>query len=250
VPDTATIDPEGSLSVADDVLEVKTVGLVESSAKQRSGDFEADVFEIGGRGEVAFAELIDIEGELSLDVGMGAFGVIDERAISPFEAGKFDGNSVVDGIAVPNVVAEVVRERADGEGEVVGVLGVSQEAKDEVTRANIMSEIGEEGVAKGIVAEVLDGAAAVGVCVGLLKLRLGKGGEAFEKDGADGLLPCKIDDHFMGLDGVRNAGRGRQNEDEQREDFEWREMLWSVNLEAPGALLAHLHHTHCTLFVW
>ncbi len=76
------------------------------------------------------------------------------------------------------------------------------ESEDEVAGADVVGEVGEEGVAEGVVAEVLDGAATVGVGVGLLKLGFGEGGVVLEEDGADGLLPGEVDELLMGLDGV------------------------------------------------
>jgi hypothetical protein len=78
-----------------------------------------------------------------------------------------------------------------------------------------VGEVGEEGVAEGVVAEVLDGAAAVGVGVGLTDLGFGESGEALEQEGTDGLLPGEVDELFVGLDGVGDTARGRQEEDEQ-----------------------------------
>jgi hypothetical protein len=56
------------------------------------------------------AELIDVEGELSLDVCVGVFGVVDHSAVSLLEFGELDRDGVVDGVAVADVVAGVVSE--------------------------------------------------------------------------------------------------------------------------------------------
>jgi hypothetical protein len=216
VPDGAAVDTKGGLFAADDVREVEAVGLVKGGSEQRHGDFEADVLEVCGGREVAFAELINVEGELSLDMRVRSLGVIDDGTILLFKAGEFYGDGVVDDIAVSDGVTDVVRERADGEGEVVDVLGVEEKAANKVAGADVVSEIGEESVTEGIVAEVLDGAPAVGIGSGLLELGVGEVGEAFEQDRADGVLPREIDDGFVGLDRVWNAGRGRQDKDEQR----------------------------------
>ena len=167
-----------------------------------SGHFEADVFEVVGGGEAALAELVDVEGELGLDVGVRVLGVVDVGAVFLFEFGELDGDGEIDGSAVADGVADVVGEGADGEGEFVGGLGVAEEAEDEVSGADVVGEVGEEGVAEGVVAEVLNGAAAVGVGVGLLELGFGEGGVVFEEDGADGLLPGEVDQLLVGLDGV------------------------------------------------
>jgi hypothetical protein len=75
-----------------------------------------------------------------------------------------------------------------------------------------VGEVGEEGVAEGIVAEVLDGAAAVGVGVGLLKLGFGEGGVLLEEDGTDGMFPGEVDELFVGLYGVGDGGDGRKSQ--------------------------------------
>jgi hypothetical protein len=105
-----------------------------------------------------------------------------------------------------------VRERADGEGELVGGVGVADEADDEVSGADVMGEVGEEFVAEGVVAEVLDGAAAVGVGVSLLELGFGEGGVVLEKNGPDGLLPRQVDQLLMALDGVGDGWGCREKQ--------------------------------------
>jgi hypothetical protein len=122
-------------------------------------------------------------------VGVRVLCVVDVGAIFFLEFGKFDRDCEIDGEAVADGVADVMREGADGEGELVGGVGVADEADDEVSGANVVGEVGEEAVAEGVVAEVLDGAAAVGVGVSLLELGFGEGGVLFEENGPDGLLP-------------------------------------------------------------
>ncbi len=146
---------------------------------------------------------------------MRVLSVVDVGAIFFFEFGKFDRDGEIDGEAVADGVADVMRERTDGEGELVGSVGVAEEAEDEVSGANVVGEVGEEAVAEGVVAEVLDGAASVGVGVGLLELGFGEGGVPFEKNGPDGLLPGEIDQLLVGLDGV---GDGWCCREEQSED--------------------------------
>jgi hypothetical protein len=97
-------------------------------------------------------------------------------------------------------VADVVGEGADGEGKLVRGLGVVQEREDEVAGADVVGEVGEELVAEGVVAEVLNGTAAIGIGVRFLKLGFSKCGEVLEKDGTDGLLPGEVDELLVGLD--------------------------------------------------
>ncbi len=121
------------------------------------------------------------------------------------------GTAWLTAVAVTDVVADVVGEGADGEGELVGGVGVAEKTEDEVAGADVVGEVGEEDVAEGVVAEVLDGTAAVGVGVGLLKLGFGEGGVVLEENGADGLLPGEIDELFVGLDGIGDGmGAGEE----------------------------------------
>src|SRR5260370_40648975 len=114
---------------------------------------------------------------------MGALALreVDDGAVFICELGKLDGDGMVDGGAMSDGGADVVREGADGEGEFVGRLSISQKSEDEGAGADVVGEVGEEGVAEGVVSEGLDSAAAVGVGVGLTDLGFGEGGEALEQ---------------------------------------------------------------------
>jgi hypothetical protein len=142
---------------------------------------------------------------------VGVFGVVDGGAIPLCEFGELDWDRLVDCPTMTYVVANVVGERADGEGEFVSGLGVVEEREDEVAGPDVVGKVGEELIAEGVVAEVLDGAAAVGVGVCFLKLGLGEGREATEQKRADGLLPGKVDEFLVRLDRVRD-GRFRSKE--------------------------------------
>jgi len=218
--DGVTIDADRGLFAADDVGQAEAVGFEERFAEERRGDFEADELCVCGGGEAELAELVDVEGELGLDVGVRVFGVVDGGTVSFFELGELNGNGLVDGVFVTEVVTDVVREGADGEGYFIGGLGVVEEREDEVAGADVVGEVGEEPVAEGIVAEVLNGAATVGVGVGFLKLRFCEGGEFFEEEWANGLLPGEVDEGLVGLDRVGDCGDGREEQGQEGGRFE------------------------------
>jgi hypothetical protein len=244
-PGGEAIDTHGGSMGANDVGQIEAIGFEEGLAEKIAGDLEADVTEISRGSEAELAELIDVEGELGLDVGVGVFGVVDGGAVAPFEPGELDGDGKVDGGAVADGVADVVREGADGEGELVGGLGVAEEREDEVSGADVVGEIGEEAVAEGVVAEVLDGAAAVGVTVRLLDLGVGEGGVLLEEDGADGLLPGEVDELFVGLDGVGDGWRGGEEQGQERYRLEESGASWSLNRVTPecGIVMSVPHFT-------
>ena len=95
-------------------------------------------------------------------------------------------------------VSDVVGEGADGEGQLVGVAGVAEEVDDEVSGADVVGEVGEAGVAEGVVADVLNDAAAVGVGAGVLKLRGSEGGVTAEEQRDDGVFPGEVDELLVG----------------------------------------------------
>ena len=63
---------DGAELVADDLVQGQTVGGIEGALKQGAGHAEPDMAQIGGGGEAAVAELVDIEGPFGADVGMSA----------------------------------------------------------------------------------------------------------------------------------------------------------------------------------
>jgi len=67
-------------------------------------------------------------------------------------------------------IRSIVRKRAQGKGVLVCILTLQQQLLNEVTAANVVHQIAEFHAAKGIVAQVLDDGAAIGVAVCLLEL--------------------------------------------------------------------------------
>ena len=115
-----------------------------------------------------------------------------------FEVWEFDGDRCVYGIHVAEVVSDVVRERTEGEGKLIHVAGLADEVGDEVAGTDVVSEIAEGRMAEGVVAGILDDAAAVGISMGEAKL-FGSGiGIAGQEDRLDTGFPGHVDDHFVG----------------------------------------------------
>jgi hypothetical protein len=238
------VDADRSLFGADDVWQFETIGFKESLAQERGGHLEADELCVGGGSEAAFAELVDVKGKLGLDVGVGVLRVVDGGSVSLLQLGELDGDREIDCSAVADGVAYVVREGADGEGELIGGLCVVEERENEVAGAYVVSKVGEELVAEGVVAEVLNGAAAVGVAVSLLKLGFGEGRESLEQKRTDGLLPGEVDEFLMGLDRIRDGGRRCDEQSEEGCCFE--EGGTAGGRDRLSSFLVCFDSTHCT----
>lgn len=239
-----TIGAEGDTAGADDVGQIESVSFEERLPEETARDFEADVTEIGRRRKTALAELVDIEGELGLDMSVGIFRIVNGGAVTLFKLREFDGDREVDGAAVTDGVADVMGERADGEGKLVGGAGVADERKDEVTGADVVGKVGEETIAEGVIAEVLDSAATVGIAMRFLQLGFGEVGVVFEEDGTNRLLPGEIDELFVGLDRVGSARRGGENEGHERYRFEEGGAAWKVDCVASKVVFGA--SSHCT----
>src|ERR1019366_6542426 len=73
-------------------------------------------------------------------------------------------------------VGNVVGERSQSESVLVEILRIAEHRQNEVTGADIVCEIAEDMITEGIVANVLDDAAAVGIGMGFYQvLRRGIG---------------------------------------------------------------------------
>lgn len=192
-------------TMADDIVKIDAVGLKESTAQQRDRYRETNVIKIGRGREATLADLVDIKGKLRANVGMLAFAVGNDRAILFAELGELRGDGFVDGLGMADRVPDVMGERADGECQLVGGVGVANKAEDEIAGADVVGQVAKKVIAEWIVPEVLNGAAAIGEGVRLLNLYGSEFGIAFEQKRPDGLLPGQIDELFVRLHGIRQA---------------------------------------------
>ena len=69
-----------------------------------------------------------------------------------------------------------------------------------------MHQIAELRAAEGIVAEVLDDGAAIGVGMRLGELFLRESGIALQQEGAESVGPEQVNDLFVGQNGIRGRG--------------------------------------------
>lgn len=164
----------GLLFAPDDVRKVDPVSFKERLVKKRPWNFETYELEIRVRSKPPLAELVDVEGKLSLHMRMWILSVVDDRAILLLKLRKLDRHSMVHSSTVTNSVANVMRQRPNSKGQLIGGMSIAQQTQHKVTRPNVVSKVREERVAEGIVSEVLNRTATIRIGVRLLKLRLSK----------------------------------------------------------------------------
>ena len=160
-------------------------------------------------------DFVDVEGELCADVLVLSLGEVDVGAVLRCEVGELLADGQVDGFGVADGVAHIVGEGTDGKGDIVRGFGVAKEGADEVSGADVVQQIGEERLAHGVVAEVLDDTSAVGVGAGLAQLGRSEVGVAAQQQRLYGVGPGEVDDLLVGEDGVGVGGLRDREENEQ-----------------------------------
>lgn len=214
--DGAAVAGDGEVFVFHDGVDADTVGLLEGAFEEILGDLEADEVAVVLLGVATVGDLDDVEAELGAEVGDFVLVVGDGAAEAAAELGILVGGDLIDGGMAYDVSA-VVGEGSEGEGVLVGVVGLADEVGDEVAGADVVEDIGEFMAAEGVVADVLDDRAAVGVGVSGANFIVREGGEAGAEERDDVRQPSHIDDLFVGEDGVGSSGRRKEEQQEEKD---------------------------------
>src|SRR5579862_2018464 len=198
-------------------MSVDTIGADERALQSFAGNFKSDGAQVSGRGKFLICQLVDIKGKFSSDMTVRTLIVGYTSSELMLELGKLNRSRGIDGLRMADRIANVVRQGADGEGVFVDVLSVAEQVGDEISGADVVGEVAEELFAEGVIAHVLDRRAAVGVGVRLAQLRLGGIGKAGEQQRTNAVVPCEIDQFFVGEDGIaRSAEREQVRHDKNR----------------------------------
>ena len=119
---------------------------------------------------------------------------------------------------MPADIGGVVGQRAQGKGIVVAVAGLVYQVSHKIARADVVRQVGEQRVAKWIIAHVLDNGSAVGVGFGI-KQFFGSGAGVTPFQGwHQTALPGRVDICLVGEHGVcrRRAGGESQQHGQQQ----------------------------------
>jgi len=134
-------------------------------------------------------------------------GVPDGLAELGAQLGVLEGDGLVYGGMAGDIGSEV-SECTESKGVFVGILALQEQLADEIAAANVVQQIAEFHAAKGIVAEILDDRASVGVGVCFGELSLRKRRESLEEEWTKITGPEQVYNFLMGKNGVsaRTAG--------------------------------------------
>ena len=188
-----------------------------------NGNLDPDVARIAERSHAVMCDLIDIERKLGPHVLVFALSIVHARPVARRELGELDRDGAVGGLRVAERIPDVVRQRAHGEGQFIGVVRVAKQRDHKITRAHVMGQVGEEFVARRVVADVLNHAPAVRVSPRLVQLRRRQVGIAAHEERHDRVLPGEVDQLLMGQERIRASLRGacaQQEEEKQRDSAE------------------------------
>jgi len=155
-----------------------------------------------------------VEAELRFEVSSAVLGVLDGVSVFGAELGILEGNGLIYGWMAGDV-GGIVREGAQGEGVLVGILTLQEQLTDEITAANVVNQVAEFHTAEGIVAEVLDDRATIGVTVCLLELVLRERWKSLEKEWAEIRGPHQVHDFLVGEHGIGEGTTGAQEHDKR-----------------------------------
>src|SRR5664279_6540108 len=108
--------------------------------------------------------------------------------VLPRQRGVCDANRQIN-VRMSVDVGNVVGERSQRESVLIEVLRIVEHRQNEVTGADIVCEIAEDVIAEGIVANVLDDAAAVGIGMGFYQVLRRGIGESRQQQWLDLLVP-------------------------------------------------------------
>jgi hypothetical protein len=174
-----------------------SIGVLKGALQHRFGHLKSNEAFVGLRCVTALGGLKYIETELGLGVRKRIVRV--GNRIPEFQAQLRieQGRRYVGGHAVSVVIRRVMRQRAQGERILVQILGVANQVRDEVAAPHVMRQVAVELAAERIIAQILNDAASVGICVRRYRIIRAGGREPFQQKRPDRAIPNRIDNGLV-----------------------------------------------------
>ena len=153
------------------------------------------------------SQFVNIEAELDTSVLFLTLGISD--GVERNKRNRIDGtlwefakDGGVSGVAMAVDVTDIVSKRADCERELLDTSDVAEEINDEVTRANVMGNVGHIRLARLVIAGILDESSTISVRAGVEDLFFRSFGEIPAQYWDDGGFPSDINDHLVGENAI------------------------------------------------
>ena len=156
---------------------------------------ESDEIVVLLRGITILRHLHRVEPELGFQVRGLVLGIADGLAKLRPQLRILDRDRLVDR-RVAGDVGRIVRQGAQREGVLVGILALAQQFTNKVAAADVVHQVAEFPAAERVVAEVLDDGAAIGVGMRFLDLVFRESGISLQQERAD-LRPSTAGRRFL-----------------------------------------------------
>src|SRR5436309_920104 len=104
-----------------------------------------------------------------------------------------------------------MRQGANGEGILVERAGIAEQARHKIAAAHVVSKIAEEDFSKRIIPHVLHSRAAIRKGMRNHQLSVRGFRKLGEQQRPDRVVPCQVDQLFMGENGICRAIGSQQN---------------------------------------
>ena len=146
-----------------------------------------------------FADFVDIKSKLRSNVRMRIFIIRDRPTVLFGQIRKLSRYRRIDSFEMADRIAHIVRERPDCKGKLVRVFCFLEKTPNKICRSDVVRQVAEKPVTEWVIAEILNGAAAVSVGMGPLQFCFGRMGKAAQQIGFYGAVPVQIDQLLMRL---------------------------------------------------
>jgi hypothetical protein len=159
---------------------------------------------------------VDVKGKLGLHMGVFVLRVSHHRPVHLAKLWELDRHGEIGCGRMAHRIADVMRQRAHGECQLIRIPLVFKEAGHKVPGSHVVGQLGEEDVAEGIVADVLDRTASVGIGTCCLEFRRSRVRVPAPQQRQNRILPGKVDQLFVSQQRIRASG-GRSDKRPQHE---------------------------------
>ena len=169
--DRETIRTHCQILVGQHVFQLHSVHDGKGPLQQGLGHLESDEIMVLLRRIAILRDLYRVEPKLYFQMRRLVLRIPHRLAKLRSQFRKLDRDRLVDR-RVARDIRRIVRQCAQREGVLVGILAFEQQLTHEISAANVMHQVAKIFTAEWVITQILDDGASVGVGMGLLELVL------------------------------------------------------------------------------